>query len=222
MEHIDRELLYTDAVYRFKYVASFMNFGQDDIDAIHAVAPGIKPLVPVVVDAVYNKLHQYDITWAFMAKRHEGFVPRGKVVEDVQKLDVDAEQIKFRKDMLSKYLARLVENPYDEKMIKYLDYVAKIHTDTPGKKSKINVDLIHCNALLGYVETVLMGGVNSLTDVDQETKNKAIVAFGKLLWIQMDFFIKYYCNDGAEYKAETAVAIAPKAPLWSRILRWFM
>ncbi|KAF9158471.1 hypothetical protein DFQ27_003213 [Actinomortierella ambigua] len=223
MEHIDRELLYTDAVYRFKYVASFMNFGQDDIDAIHAVAPGIKPLVPAVVDGVYNKLHSFDITWAFMAKRHEGFTPKGNVIEDVNKLGENDEQIKFRKDFLTRYLARLVDNPYDEKMIKYLDYVAKIHTDTPGKKSKINVDLIHCNALLGYVETLLIGGVNSLTDVDQETKNKAIVAFGKLLWIQMDFFIKYYCKDGAEYREDTAVAIVPpKAPLWSRILRWFM
>ncbi|KAG0226116.1 hypothetical protein BGW42_003905 [Actinomortierella wolfii] len=223
MEHIERELLYTDAVYRFKYVASFMNFGQDDIDAIHAVAPGIKPLVPAVVDAVYNKLHSYDITWAFMAKRHEGFSPKSKVIENVQQLDINAEQIKFRKDMLSKYLARLVENPYDEKMIKYLEYVAKIHTDTPGKKSKINVDLIHCNALLGYVETVLMGGVNSLTDVDQETKNKAIAAFGKLLWIQMDFFIKYYCPEGAEYRENKEQAIVPaQGSWWSRLLRWFM
>ncbi|KAF9897861.1 hypothetical protein BX616_004859 [Lobosporangium transversale] len=199
MEHIERSQLYNDPVYRFQYVAKFMDFGQEDIDAIKGAAELIKPLVPAVVDAVYRKLHQFDITWSVMAKRHEGYVPKdAKVIEDVAELTENAEQIKFRKDMLSRYFAKLLENPYDEKMIKYLEYVAKIHTDTPTKKSKINVDLIHINALLGYVETVLIGGVKSL-NLDRDTEYKAIAAFGKLLWIQNDFFIKYYCSDGEEY-----------------------
>ncbi|KAK3814004.1 MAG: Protoglobin-domain-containing protein [Benniella sp.] len=100
--------------------------------------------------------------------------------------------------MLSRYFARLLENPYDECIIKYIEYVARIHTNIPTKKSKINVDLIHINALLGYVEAVLIGDVKSL-DLDRDTEYKAIAAFGKLLWIQNDVFIKFYCNDGAEY-----------------------
>jgi len=44
--------------------------------------------------------------------------------------------------MLIRCFARLLENPYDERMIKCLEYVARIHTDTPTKKNKINVDLI--------------------------------------------------------------------------------
>ncbi|KAF9351202.1 hypothetical protein BGX34_000737, partial [Mortierella sp. NVP85] len=61
---------------------------------------------------------------------------------------------------------------------------------------EINVDLIHINALLGYVEAVLIGGVKSL-NLDRDTECKAIAAFDKLLWIQNGFFIKFYCNDGA-------------------------
>ncbi|KAF9301543.1 hypothetical protein BGZ74_006585 [Mortierella antarctica] len=221
MEHIERSQLYTDPVYRFQYVAKFMDFGDEDVDAIKGAAELIKPLVPVVVDAVYSKLHKFDITWDTMAKRHEGYVPKEKVVESSIELKEDAEQIKFRKDMLSKYFARLLENPYDERMIKYLEYVARIHTDTPTKKSKINVDLIHINALLGYVETVLIGGVKSL-NLDRDTEYKAIVAFGKLLWIQNDFFIKFYCRDGAEYlepaETTTTVVVARQgffSRLWS-------
>ncbi|KAK3813976.1 MAG: Protoglobin-domain-containing protein [Benniella sp.] len=172
-----------------------------------------------------QKLNQFDITWDTLAKRHEGFTPSGAVVEDASKLTQDAEQIKFRKDMLSRYFARLLENPYDERMIKYLEYVARIHTDTPTKKSKINVDLIHINALLGYVEAVLIGGVKSL-NLDRDTEYKAITAFGKLLWIQNDFFIKFYCRDGAEYletsttTTTTAVARSNQG-FFSRLLRYF-
>ncbi|KAF9352614.1 hypothetical protein BGX26_009594 [Mortierella sp. AD094] len=198
MQHIERAQLYQDPVYRFQYVAKFMDFGEEDIQAIKGAAELIKPLVPSVVNAVYSKLHQFDITWDIMAKRHEGFTPSGKVIEQSSQLTENAEQIKFRKDMLTRYFGKLLSDPYDEKMIKYLEYVARIHTDTPTKKSKINVDLIHINALLGYVETVLIGGVKSL-NLDRDTEYKAIAAFGKLLWIQNDFFIKFYCRDGAEY-----------------------
>ncbi|KAG0202818.1 hypothetical protein BGX28_004767 [Mortierella sp. GBA30] len=215
MEHIERSQLYTDPIYRFQYVAKFMNFGDEDVDAIKGVAELIKPLVPVVVDAVYTKLHQFDITWDIMAKRHEGFTPKdSKIVEQASQLSEDADQIKFRKDMLSKYFAKLLANPYDERMIKYLEYVARIHTDTPGKKSKINVELIHINALLGYVETVLIGGIKSL-NLDRDTEYKAIAAFGKLLWIQMDFFIKFYCLEGSEFREDHSV----KAPQTQAVVR---
>ncbi|KAG0306578.1 hypothetical protein BGZ98_002142 [Dissophora globulifera] len=215
MEHIERSKLYTDSIYRFQYVAGFMGFGDEDVDAIKDAAELIKPLVPVVVDAVYRKLHRYDITWDIMAKRHEGFTPAAsKVIETSADLSENAEQIKFRKDMLSRYLFKLLENPYDEKMIKYLEYVARIHTDTPTKKSKINVDFIHINALLGYVEAVLIGGIKTL-NLDRDTEYKAIAAFGKLLWIQNDFFIRFYCKDGAEYTegaAPASTVIAVRQP----------
>ncbi|KAF9438852.1 hypothetical protein BGZ76_003877 [Entomortierella beljakovae] len=201
MEHIDRTKLYNDPVYRFQYVAKFIGFGEEDIQAIKDSAPLIAPLAPVVVDAVYSKLHSFDITWDIMAKRHEGFTPKGKVIEESSKLSEDSEQIKFRKDMLSRYLGKLLTDPYDEKMIKYLDYVARIHTDTPTKKSKINVEYIHINALLAYVEAALIGGIKTL-NLDRDAEYKLIAAFGKLLWIQNDFFGKYYTHEGTDCQPE--------------------
>ncbi|KAF9997058.1 hypothetical protein BGZ80_003670 [Entomortierella chlamydospora] len=220
MEHIERSQLYVDPVYRFQYVAKFMDFGEDDIQAIKGAAELIKPLVPSVVNAVYVKLHSFDITWETMARRHEGFTPSGKVIEKASQLSEDAEQIKFRKDMLTRYFGKLLSDPYDEKMIKYLEYVARIHTDTPTKKSKINVDLIHINALLGYVETVLIGGIKSL-NLDRDTEYKAIAAFGKLLWIQNDFFIKFYCRDGAEYTESGPVANVQQPGFFASLWKYF-
>jgi hypothetical protein len=59
------------------------------------------------------------------------------------------------------------------------------------------VDYIHVNALLGYVESTLVGGLLSL-NLDRQTETAALLAFNKLLWIQNDFFAKYYCKDGVE------------------------
>ncbi|KAF9354598.1 hypothetical protein BGX34_010916 [Mortierella sp. NVP85] len=94
-----------------------------------------------------------------------------------------------------------------------IDPVAHIHTGTPTKKSKINVDLIHINALLGYMEAVLIGGVKSL-NLDRDTGYKAIAAFGKLL-----------CNEGAEYfeasTTKTIAVVRSNQSFFSRLLRYF-
>ncbi|KAI8141715.1 Protoglobin-domain-containing protein [Fennellomyces sp. T-0311] len=191
MQHIDREQLYADGEYRFNYVSQFMDFGADDIKAIESVADKIRPLVPTIVDAVYQKLFSYDITKKHFLPKNEGF--EGKVATTLEELTLDHPQIKFRKDFLTKYLNKLLSGPYDERMVRYLDWVAKIHTDTPQKKSKINVDYIHINALMGYVETLLVGGVLSLKLPEAE-ELAALAAFNKLLWIQNDYFAKYYLN----------------------------
>ncbi|KAK3814047.1 MAG: hypothetical protein J3Q66DRAFT_402630 [Benniella sp.] len=76
-----------------------------------------------------------------MAKRHEGFTPTGTVVEDVR--------------------MTLTMSVYQ---------VPRIYqTGTPTKKIKIKVGPIHDNALLGYVEAVLIGGVKSL-NLDRDTE----------------------------------------------------
>ncbi|KAI9218092.1 Protoglobin-domain-containing protein [Blastocladiella britannica] len=195
IQHIDRDRLYTDIVYRFQYVASFIGFGAADQKAIHDSVSHVAPLVPVVVDAVYDKLFSYDITKASFAHRMEGF--SGKSVEDTDALTLKADQIKFRKEHLAKYLVKIVTGEYNEAMIKYLDWVALIHTDNNSKTSSINVELIHINALMGFVEHVLLGAISDLP-LDAATKKATLIAYSKLLWVQNDFFIHYYAADGLE------------------------
>ncbi|KAI9139987.1 Protoglobin-domain-containing protein [Paraphysoderma sedebokerense] len=179
MQHIDREKLYTDLSYRIQYVTKFVDFGEEDRQVIKKSAAIIAPLVPAVVDGVYVKLFSFDITKAHFLPKMEGY--EGKVISSLTDLQQDSDQIKFRKDFLSRYLVKLVTAEIDEKMIKYLDYVAKIHVSFPGKKSRINVEYIHINALLAYVENVLIDAISTST-LDAVTKKKAILAFNKLLW----------------------------------------
>src|SRR5579863_9717229 len=115
MKHINESRLETDLGYRFGYLSEFIGFGQDDVKTIHQSAVFLAPLVPSLVDAVYDKLFSYDST-----KRH--FVPRqfgyeGPVPESVETLQMDHEMIQFRKSHLTRYLVALVTRPYDEKMI---------------------------------------------------------------------------------------------------------
>ena len=69
MKRIDEDRLEADVVYRVEYLTEFMGFNPSDVEAIHGSAAHLAPLVPTLVDAVYDKLFSYDAT-----KRH--FVPR--------------------------------------------------------------------------------------------------------------------------------------------------
>lgn len=172
--------------------------GAEDIEAIKAVAEQVRPLIPAVVDAVYAKLFTFDVTKKHFAAKNEGFT--GEVPVSLEELTMDHPQIKFRKDFLGKYFNKVLSGPYDDRFLRYLDWVAKMHTDTPEKKSKLNVDYIHMNALLGFVESALVGGILSL-NLDRKIEAKAILAFNKVLWIQNDYFAKYYCNPDSIHDA---------------------
>ncbi|MES1914188.1 MAG: hypothetical protein MHM6MM_006292 [Cercozoa sp. M6MM] len=192
MQQIDERALFEDLETRFKYLCDFVGFGEADVEVIHACAGYLAPLVPTVVDAVYDKLFSFSVTKNVFAKRGAGF--DGKV-DDEEALSLKSDQIKFRKGMLSKYLVKLVSDPYDGRMVKYLDWVAKIHTPKAGAQS-INVDMIHCNALMGYVEQIILGAVFAAEEFPLETRHKAAAAFAKLLWIQNDLFLRHYIDEG--------------------------
>ncbi|MCI0461103.1 MAG: protoglobin family protein [Gemmataceae bacterium] len=188
LQHIDERRLEQDLGYRFAYLTEFMEFGSEEIAAIHAMAPYLAPVVPALVDAVYDKLFSYDAT-----KRH--FLPRqfgyeGEVPARLDSLTLDHEQIQFRKAHLANYLKKLVTGAYDAKMVGYLDLVGQMHTPKAGNK-KIHVPLVQMNALLGFVADALLATILGL-DVDEETKTGALRAFNKLLWLQNDLISRHY------------------------------
>ncbi|MHC2067463.1 protoglobin family protein [Bremerella sp. T1] len=188
MKQIDESRLETDLAYRFGYLLEFVGFGEDDIAAIHGSAGALAPLVPSLVDAVYDKLHGYDATWRHFVPRQHGY--EGDIPTSVEELAVDHEQIKFRKQHLARYLETLVTKPYDEKMLTYLDMVGKIHTPAAGSK-QLDVPLVQMNALMGFVADALIATITGL-GLDRDTEVKTLRAFNKLLWLQNDLINKHY------------------------------
>ncbi|HEX9995815.1 MAG TPA: protoglobin family protein [Abditibacterium sp.] len=188
MKHIDEARLETDLEYRFGYLAEFIGFGEEDIAVVHGAAPLLGPLVPHLVNAVYEKLHGYDATWRHFVPRQHGY--EGPLADSVETLSLDAEVITFRKHFLESYLVHLVTKPYDTKMAMYLDMVGKIHTPKAGKPT-LSVPLIQMNALLGFVHDAVNATILGF-DIPAEDKAKAIRAFSKLLWIQNDLISRHY------------------------------
>jgi len=193
MKHIDEARLEHDLEYRFGYVAEFMGFGAEDIAVIHGAAGFLAPLVPALVDVVYEKLHTYDATWRHFVPRQSGY--EGEIPESLETLTLDHPQIAFRKQHLGRYLERLVTVPYDAKMVTYLDNVGKIHTTAAGS-GRINVPLVQMNALLGFVADAINATILG-SNLPNEAKVAAVRAFSKLLWIQNDLIVRHYAAPGA-------------------------
>ena len=186
--HIDETRLETDNAYRFAYVSEFMEFGAEDIAAIHAVAAYLGPLVPSLVDAVYDKLFSYDATKRHFIAKQSGY--EGPVPENIDSLGQDHPVVIFRKQHLGRYLTRLVTGAYDGEMVEYLDLVGKIHTPAAGSQT-LFVPLVQMNALLGFVSTALLSTIVSC-GLERETEIRTLQAFHKLLWIQNDFISRHY------------------------------
>lgn len=191
MKRIDEQKLEDDLEYRFSYLAEFMGFAEEDIAAIHGSASLLAPIVPQLVDAVYDKLFSYDAT-----KRH--FVPRqsgydGELPENLEALELDHAMIEFRKQHLGRYLERLVTRPYDGDMVNYLDLVGKIHTPKAGSKA-LDVPLVQMNALMGFVSDALITTILGL-GLDADTTARTLRAFNRLLWLQNDLINRHYQAD---------------------------
>lgn len=190
MVHIEESRLETNLAYRFDYLCKFMGFEQSDIQTIHDTAPLLAPLVPGLVDAVYEKLHSYDSTWRHFLPRQHGY--EGIVPGNLEKLDLSHPQIQFRKQHLQRYLVNLVTKPFDLQFAQYLDMVGKMHTNKAGSRD-IHVPLVQMDALMGFVSDALIATICGL-QLPRAAELQTLRAFNKLLWLQNDLISRHYLN----------------------------
>lgn len=188
MKAIDEARLESDLAYRFEYLTEFVGFAEDDIAVVHEAAGLLGPLVPTLVDAVYEKLHSYESTWRHFLPRQHGYT--GDIPQSLSELTMDHPQIAYRKQHLARYLERLVTAPYDGKMVAYLDMVGKIHTPAAGN-AEIDIPLVQMNALMGFVADAVNATILG-ADLPDDKKTAAVRAFSKLLWLQNDLITRHY------------------------------
>lgn len=188
IQSIDEQRLETDLQYRFQYLVEFIGFSEEDIAAIHASAELLAPVVPALVDAVYEKLFSRDATKRHFLIRNSGY--QGALANDLEALSLEDAQVEFRKEHLSRYLVSLVTRDFDAKFVTYLDAVGAIHTPKAGSP-QLEVPLIQMNALMGFVSDAIIATIQSL-GLDAITEAKTIRAFNKLLWIQNDLIARHY------------------------------
>lgn len=186
-EHIDNDLLHSDGRYRFEYLSKFLNFTSKDIETLNRWAPIVSPQIPVIVDKVYRKLFSFDLT-------------KNKFLVNEKKIDngnVDAyfqtRQMSFRRDMLSFYLKRIFnETQWNENFLQYLSHVGQIHAARSELSNSANIDYIHINLLLGYLQNLLIETLWTSENIDETQRSEIINALNKVFWIQNDFFMRHF------------------------------
>ncbi|CAF3202021.1 unnamed protein product [Rotaria socialis] len=192
-EPTEKLSLDNDLRYRYEYLAEFLNFTNDNIKILNQLSIYIQPMIPVIVDEVYRKLFSFDITkqYFFPDASHSCF---GNLFSSTKHSSVsfDGDDIEFRRNMLSKYLNKiLTEQEWDDSFLRYLSCVGQVHTHEMGTPT-IHVDYMHISALIGFLEHIIIDIILKITNIDCQTKYRAVAAMNKFFWIQNQFLRMHY------------------------------
>lgn len=219
MQHIDRRELYTNLETRVQYLHSFLDFSSrmfepeyhtralrkradnapGDIEALITGAKYIKVLIPAVVNIVYKKLLQYDITARAFETRSTSY--EGPVDPN---LSENSPQILHRKMFLRGYLTKLCSDPTKMEFWEYLDKVGMMHVGQ-GRAHPLHVEYVHIGVTLSFIQDVLTEAILSHPRMKMERKIGLVKALSKVIWIQNDLFAKWYVRDGDEFEDERLV-----------------
>ncbi|KAF2185650.1 hypothetical protein K469DRAFT_738944 [Zopfia rhizophila CBS 207.26] len=199
MQHIDRKDLYTNLETRIQYLHSFLDFSSNDIEALIGGSKYIKALIPAIVNIVYKKLLQYDITARAFETRSTSY--EGPVDPN---LNDSSPQILHRKMFLRGYLNKLCSDPSRMEFWEYLDKVGMMHVGQ-GRKHPLHVEYVHIGVTLSFIQDVLTEAILSHPRLKLDRKIALVKALGKVIWIQNDLFAKWYVRDGDEFADEIQV-----------------
>ncbi|KAJ9410529.1 hypothetical protein DTO045G8_1992 [Paecilomyces variotii] len=199
VQHIDRKDLYTNLEARIQYLHTFLDFSSNDIEALISGAKYIKALIPAVVNIVYHKLLQYDITARAFQTRSTSF--EGPLDEFP---DENSPQILHRKMFLRGYLNRLCSDP--SKLEFGSIWIRMMHVGR-GREHPLHVEYVHIGACLSFIQDILTEAILSHPRLPLQRKIALVKAIGKVIWIQNDLFAKWYVKDGEEFADETAQVI---------------
>jgi hypothetical protein len=194
MMEVKREDLYMNLDARIRYLHSFIDFGSNDIDALRTGAKYIKQLIPAVVNIVYKKLLQYDITARAFTTRSTSF---DGPIDDVP--DENSPQILHRKMFLRAYLAKLCSDPSKMEFWEYLDKVGMMHVGL-GRAHPLHIEYIHLGICLGFIQDLLTEAILSHPKLGLQRKIALVKAIGKVIWIQNDLMAKWHIEDGEDFK----------------------
>ncbi|CAF1303892.1 unnamed protein product [Adineta steineri] len=189
-EHIDTTRLQSDLRYRFDYLSKFLNFTKEDITLLNSLAPIIFPQIKFITEQIYNKLYSFDVIKKYFLLRNNDFESFSS--EEETNTTVISAQTDFRKDMLSVYLKKIfIQTEWNDIFLQYLSQIGEIHTESDHTEST-NVDYIHVNMLLGYLESLLFDIIWKEESFDNTKKRLSIRTINKVFRIQNDFFAMHY------------------------------
>ncbi|EKM59249.1 uncharacterized protein PHACADRAFT_249564 [Phanerochaete carnosa HHB-10118-sp] len=202
-QEVDPVLLKTSLEDRVAYLTDFLNFTAHDAEVIRQIAPAVNDVIPGLVDDLYSKLFEFDITKKVFMARNQGF--EGPLPAKLEDLTLDSAQIQFRKVFMKVWARKVLTSDYTNgKTWAYMDKVGIMHTGvSPFKHQRtmgiapLNVPYRDCALALGLVQTLLQSAILQLPDrtATMSTKIEAVAAITKVIWIQNDLFSRHYINE---------------------------
>ncbi|KZT72546.1 hypothetical protein DAEQUDRAFT_664142 [Daedalea quercina L-15889] len=203
VQEIDPVLLRNSLDDRIAYLTDFVNFTSRDTDVITSIAPHVNEVIPSMVDELYAKLFEFDITKKVFMTRNHGF--DGPLPEKLEDLTLDSAQIVFRKVFMKSWARKVLTADYSKgKTWAYMDKVGIMHTGaSPFKHQRalgiapLNVPYRDCALLLSLVQNILQSAILRLPKeiASMQTKIDAVSAINKVIWIQNDLFARHYTNE---------------------------
>ncbi|KAL4975073.1 Protoglobin-domain-containing protein [Aspergillus desertorum] len=196
VKKISRKALYTRLEARINYLKDFLDFNSSDMEALASGTKYIKTLIPAVVNLVYRKLLEYDITArSFHTKDTASEAP----IEDFY--NEDSPPIMRRKMFLRWYLTKIVTDPMQMDFWRYLNKVGIMHT-AQERMHPLNIEYIHMGACLGYIQDLFTEALLSHPTLPIARKTAMIRAISKIIWIQNDLIARWRMRDGEEFADE--------------------
>ncbi|KIY67485.1 hypothetical protein CYLTODRAFT_353119 [Cylindrobasidium torrendii FP15055 ss-10] len=197
-QEIDPEELRTSIETRMAYLTDFLGFRRRDQEVLTKVSPLIYESIPDLVDKLYSKLFEFDITKQVFLYRNEGF--DGPLPSKVDDLTLESPQLVYRKIFMKTWARRVLTADYmNVKTFQYLDKVGLMHTGAKSFKHRLHISPLHvpyrdCALTLGWVLTVLQTAVLEIPadKLDMSVKMEAIAAINKVIWMQNDLFARHY------------------------------
>lgn len=173
----------------FRYMAEFVGFTEEDVQAIRQSKPLLEKYLPEIVGAFYSHLLRYPPTRRFFLKK-DG--------------TVDQEYLQLRMRHLSNFWMRTAEGVFDDDYASYVDYVGRAHT-SHGADPKIYIAERYVIGQVGFMQHAISQAMSrELRDVDDELEFRAVEAWDKLMMVLLELLARAY---GHEREAEAYEAL---------------
>ncbi|KAE8353730.1 Protoglobin-domain-containing protein [Aspergillus coremiiformis] len=197
IKYVGRKELYTDLGKRMKYIQTFVDFTDDDIQVFNKGSKYLRAAIPTLTHRLYQKMLGFDITARALRTRSSA-----SEAEPEDLFTIDSPHVQRRKIFWKWYLTRLLcSDPSQIEYWSYLQKVGKMHT---GKvlMHPLTIEYIHMNACLGYLKDLLIENISTHPDMTVTFKFALIRSLSKVLCIQNDLISRSYMNEGQEYATE--------------------
>ncbi|KIV99291.1 hypothetical protein, variant [Verruconis gallopava] len=190
VQHIDHDDIHSNLHARIQYLHSFLDFNASDIQALTVGSKYIRTSIPTIVDKVYSKLLQYDIT-------AKSFIERelGRAGPSDSFPSKDSSQIHYRKLFMQGYLQKICSDPSKFEFWEYMDKVGMMHCQATTRRG-LHVDYVHIGMTLAFIQEMLTDEILLHPRLKTERKAALIKAVGKVIWIQNDLFARWHVKDG--------------------------